>query len=115
LNRNPFSACPFQGTWYKPTDGTFEPARPASDPRRFGGGEGSPRSPSRPLLLFFLLVALPPSAATDDGKVATYEDRATAEKMSRSRYRGLEVASLVVILVAGGLPSSGRPQEETVT
>jgi hypothetical protein len=31
-----------------------------------------------------------------------YEDRATAEKMSRSRYRGLEVASLVVILVAGG-------------
>ena len=53
-------------------------------------------------LLFFLLFALPPSAATDDGKVATYEDRATAEKMSRSRYRGLEVASLVVILVAGG-------------
>jgi hypothetical protein len=39
---------------------------------------------------------------TDNGKTGTYEDRATAEKMSRSRYRDLEVASLVVILVAGG-------------
>jgi len=38
----------------------------------------------------------------DNGKAGTYEDRATAEKMSRSRYRDLEVASLVVILVAGG-------------
>ena len=42
------------------------------------------------------------TAATDNGKAGTYEDRATAEKMSRSRYRDLEVASLVVILVAGG-------------
>jgi hypothetical protein len=38
----------------------------------------------------------------ENGKAGTYEDRATAEKMSRSRYRDLEVASLVVILVAGG-------------
>jgi len=53
-------------------------------------------------LLFSPLFALPSSAATDNGKAGTYEDRATAEKMSRSRYRDLEVASLVVILVAGG-------------
>jgi hypothetical protein len=53
-------------------------------------------------LLLCLLLSLPSSAATDNGKAGTYEDRATAEKMSRSRYRNLEVASLVVILVAGG-------------
>jgi hypothetical protein len=54
------------------------------------------------LLAICLLFPPPSSAATDDGKAGTYEDRATAEKMSRSRYRDLEVASLVVILVAGG-------------
>jgi hypothetical protein len=59
------------------------------------------------LLLLFclflcLLLPLPSSAATENGKTATYEDRATVERMSRSRYRDLEVASLVVILVAGG-------------
>ena len=31
----------------------------------------------------------------------TFEDRAAAEKMSRSRYRDLEVASLIVIVVVG--------------
>jgi hypothetical protein len=59
------------------------------------------------LLLLFclflcLLFPLPSPAATENGKTGTYEDRATAERMSRSRYRDLEVASLVVILVAGG-------------
>jgi hypothetical protein len=54
------------------------------------------------LLALCLLLSLPSSAATDNGNAGMYEDRATAEKMSRSRYRGLEVASLVVILVAGG-------------
>jgi hypothetical protein len=54
------------------------------------------------LLALCLLFSLPSSAATDNVKAGTYEDRATAEKMSRSRYRDLEVASLVVILVAGG-------------
>ena len=54
------------------------------------------------LLALCLLFPLPSSAASDNGKAGTYEDRATAEKMSRSRYRDLEVASLVVILVAGG-------------
>ena len=49
-----------------------------------------------------LLFSLPAAAATDNGKGGLYEDRATKEKMSRSRYRDLEVASLVVILVAGG-------------
>lgn len=54
------------------------------------------------LLALCLLLSFPSSAATDNSKAGTYEDRATAEKMSRSRYRNLEVASLVVILVAGG-------------
>jgi hypothetical protein len=54
------------------------------------------------LLALCLFFSLPSSAATDISKAGTYEDRATAEKMSRSRYRNLEVASLVVILVAGG-------------
>ena len=53
-------------------------------------------------LLFSLPSPLPSSAATDNDKSGTYEDRAAAEKMSRSRYRDLEVASLVVILLGGG-------------
>jgi hypothetical protein len=56
----------------------------------------------RALSALLLALCLPSSAATDNGKAGTYEDRATAEKMSRSRYRDLEVASLIVILVAGG-------------
>ena len=54
------------------------------------------------LLALCLLLCLPSSAATDNSKEGTYEDRAIAEKMSRSRYRDLKVASLVIILVAGG-------------
>jgi hypothetical protein len=34
--------------------------------------------------------------------VQTFEQRAAVEKASRSRYRNLEVASLVLILAAGG-------------
>jgi hypothetical protein len=49
-----------------------------------------------------LLFSLPCFAATDNVKAGMYEDRAKAETMSRSRYRDLEVASLVVILFAGG-------------
>ena len=60
------------------------------------------RALSALLLALCLLFSLPSSAGTDNGKATTYEDRATVEKMSRSRYRDLEVASLVVILVAGG-------------
>ena len=65
-------------------------------------GVGAGRALSALLLALCLLFSLPSSAATDNIKAGTYEDRATAEKMSRSRYRDLEVASLVVILVAGG-------------
>jgi len=72
------------------------------DLRGIFAGSGAGRVLSALLLALCLLFPLPSSAATDDGKAGTYEDRATAEKMSRSRYRGLEVASLVVILVAGG-------------
>lgn len=65
-------------------------------------GSGAGRALSALLLALCLLISLPSYAATDNGKAGTYEDRATTEKMSRSRYRDLEVASLVVILVAGG-------------
>jgi hypothetical protein len=65
-------------------------------------GSGAGRVLSALLLALCLLLSLPSPAATDNGKAGSYEDRATAEKMSRSRYRNLEVASLVVILVAGG-------------
>ena len=55
------------------------------------------------LLLAFSLLLLPPAvAATDNSKAGTFEERAAAERLSRSRYRNLEVASLVVILAAGG-------------
>jgi len=53
-------------------------------------------------LAFFLLLFSPAVAATDNAKAGTFEERAAAERMSRSRYRNLEVASLVVILAAGG-------------
>ena len=69
---------------------------------RILAGSGAGRALSALLLALYLLLSLPSSAATDNSKAGTYEDRATAEKMSRSRYRDLEVASLVVILVAGG-------------
>jgi len=65
-------------------------------------GSGAGKIFSALLLVLCLLLSLPSSAATDNSKAGTYEDRATVEKMSRSLYRDLEVASLVVILVAGG-------------
>ncbi len=49
----------------------------------------------------FLLLASPFPAAADDGGEITFEDRAATEKMSRSRYRKLEVASLIIIFAAG--------------
>jgi len=55
------------------------------------------------LLLSFHLFLVPSSlAAARNDKGMTFEDRAAAEKMSRSRYRDLEVTSLVIILVVGG-------------
>jgi len=65
-------------------------------------GAGAGRALSALLLALSMLFPLPSHAATDTGKTGTYEDRATAEKVSRSRYRNLEVASLVVIVVGGG-------------
>ena len=54
------------------------------------------------LLVFSPLLFLPAVAATDNAMGGTFEERAAAERMSRSRYRNLEVASLLVILAAGG-------------
>ena len=83
----------------------MERSRPHGQ-RAIPAGPGAGKVLSALLLLLCLLLcpllSLPSSAATDNGKGGTYEGRVTAEKMSRSRYRDLEVASLVVILVAGG-------------
>ena len=79
----------------------MERSRPHGQ-HRILAGSGTGRALSALLLALCLLLSLPSSAATDISKAGTYEDRAIAEKMSRSRYRDLEVASLVVILVAGG-------------
>jgi hypothetical protein len=54
------------------------------------------------LLLSLSLLLVPPAGATDNAKSGTFEERAAAERSSRSRYRNLEVASLIVILAAGG-------------
>ena len=57
------------------------------------------------LLLFLSLMtapAVPVSADNVIGKAGAYEERAAAEKSTRSRFRRLEVASLVLILAAGG-------------
>jgi len=70
--------------------------------RGIPAGTGAGRALSALLLSLLLLLSIPSPAVTDNGKSATYENRASVEKMSRSRYRDLEVASLVIILVAGG-------------
>jgi hypothetical protein len=56
-------------------------------------------------LLLLLPSVLPVSASAADNVPAgtgAFEQRAAAEKATRSRYRDLEVGSLVFILVAGG-------------
>ena len=79
----------------------MERSRPHGQRRILAGSEAGTVL-SALLIALCLLFSLPSFAATENGKEGTYENRATAEKMSRSRYRDLEVASLVVILVAGG-------------
>ncbi|HBX43768.1 MAG TPA: hypothetical protein DEH27_08300 [Deltaproteobacteria bacterium] len=56
------------------------------------------------LLLLSLMAApsLPVHADNVGGGATAYKERAAAEKDTRSRFRRLEVASLVLILVAGG-------------
>lgn len=57
------------------------------------------------LLLLLCLLTAPslPVRAEDAGSRATaYQERAAAEKDTRSLFRRLEVASLVLILLAGG-------------
>ena len=56
-------------------------------------------------LLLLLPCPQPASAAATDNVPAepgTFEQRAATERASRSRYRNLEVGSLVIILAAGG-------------
>jgi hypothetical protein len=70
--------------------------------RGIPAGTGAGRALSALLLSLLLLLSFPSPVVSDNGKSATYEHRASVEKKSRSRYRDLEVASLVIILVAGG-------------
>ena len=63
------------------------------------------KRPARAALVAVLLsLALwAPAGAADNAVAArTFEQRAEAEKHTRSRYRRLEVASTVLIVVAGG-------------
>lgn len=64
------------------------------------------RSVALALLVCLALGASPalPGAADNArrGGPSTYEERSAAESMTRSRYRNLEVASLVLIVVVGG-------------
>lgn len=57
-------------------------------------------------LLLCLALSAPPilEGASDNAPrgASTYEERSAAEKVTRSRYRRLEVASLVLIVVVGG-------------
>ena len=69
--------------------------------RRIRAAAAPGRVLSALLLALSLIFPVPTSAVTDNGKKGSYEDRAAAEKKSRSRFRNLEVASLVVILVVG--------------
>lgn len=56
--------------------------------------------------LLFLATLFPAASASIAGDTATdassFERRAAAERTSRSKFRRLEVASLVLILVCGG-------------
>jgi len=75
--------------------------KPVPAPRR----RGAPRVVFGLLFFcFFLLMASPfPVHAKNDARgVRAYQERAVAEQNSRSRYRRLEWASLVLILAAGG-------------
>ena len=76
--------------------------KPARRTHRCGRASGARAAVlAAAVLALFLLFASPSRAAMDNGGEPTYEDRAAAEKMSRSRYRKLEVASLVIIFVTG--------------
>ncbi|MCL5884228.1 MAG: hypothetical protein M1377_02590 [Deltaproteobacteria bacterium] len=64
-----------------------------------------PRGLLAALVLFLALVPLSPSRALPDNGALPrpgYEQRASAEKESRSRYRLLEWTSIVLILAGGG-------------
>lgn len=55
------------------------------------------------LVLVTLFPAAPETMAGSPSRdTRSFEERATAERTSRSRFRRLEVASLVLILVCGG-------------
>jgi len=77
----------------------------AGPKRRRPGGRrrGIPSVAALLLCLALLVPAAPVFAAGGSGTdVRSFEQRAEVERSSRSRFRRLEVASLVLILVCGG-------------
>lgn len=72
--------------------------------RRIGRNRRGIASVAAFLLLLATLFPVPPASTAGgtatDGR--SFEQRAAAEQTSRSRFRRLEVASLVLILVCGG-------------
>ena len=78
----------------------MEPAH-RIDRREHGFGARAVGILAAAILALLLLFVSPSHAATDNGGETTFEDRAAAEKLSRSRYRKLEVASLIIIFAAG--------------
>lgn len=86
---------------------------PFLEESRGSGGTGSGRAgrrrrgfpPVAALLLCLVLLFQAAPAYLADGPATdarSFEQRAAAERTSRSRFRRLEVASLVLILVCGG-------------
>lgn len=71
------------------------------DRRERGSGARAARFLVAAVLALLLMFAPLCPAATNDGGEISFEERAAAEKMSRSRYRKLEVASLIIIFAAG--------------
>lgn len=83
----------------------------AGSPARGGGGFRGVGKNRRKIafvgaFLLFFATLFPAASGSIAGNTATdarsFEQRATAEQTSRSRFRRLEVASLVLILICGG-------------
>lgn len=70
------------------------------------GIRGAARAAAAALLLIPLLLASSAagnaSPAASDPAAPSYEQRASAEKTSRTRYRKLEIASAILIIGCGG-------------
>lgn len=80
------------------------PGYAGSERRRSGGSQRGIATIAAVLLCLALLAPAAPvfSAGGSGTDTRSFTQRAEAERSSRSRFRRLEVASLVLILVCGG-------------